>query len=289
MQTLPDQTMANYLGQGVLAAYNAYVQGYTDPSQISLPGYTPVQLVCVFEVSAGGSIVFGFTAASDNTNTAPPHNILVLRGTMTDQEGLVDVASWSPSLSSLVPCSLPPGSSTSYGNVNSSLYDFYTGTDHGWVTSLSGSLLAAVEALPNPGLPLYIAGHSLGTAMTEICTLDIHSNLSGAQPQSLTLYNFASLYLGDATFVQCVTGILSESYMFANLCDAIPVMMTIYPTTPPNIMHVGYPCQFVWQKWEMWANHSMQDTYQPIIDPANNYWSLLQFGDLQYPTNLNQS
>ena len=157
------QQMALALAQGVMAAYDAYNNGSNNTPV--LPGYQSITPIYAWETDPNinpfsglveadvaartkkqaaaycspppttgepsfGRQLFGFSAvAADNS-----HNIVVLRGTVTLEEAGYDMLGWDHN----VPCLLPSSGGNpqqTFGTVNSDLYDFYTHSDAGLVTS----------------------------------------------------------------------------------------------------------------------------------------------------------
>jgi triacylglycerol lipase len=168
--------------------------------------------------------------------------------------------------------------------VNAALLGLYTGSGNN-VISLSASVQAALKTLPNPKLPLLVAGHSLGGPMSTFAALDIYANVSN-YAGTIQLYTFASLHVGDQSFATAFNGTTITCYRFANLSDFVPSLTGLSAdTTVDPYVHVGLPCTFVWQTWEDWGNHSMANVYQPTID---KHWTVIQYGDLNYPASVQQ-
>lgn len=257
------------LAAAIMAAYNAYPS-----STPSLPGYDTVGTIWVWELAEAGYVTFGFTArAKDGT-----HNILALRGTFNTDEAFWDVKGWGDP----VPFYLTDGSGHlgQYGNAQGSLAYFYQDHGHGAYTSLANSLKAAVSKLDS-SLPLYITAHSLGGAMATLGALDVMvSGVYPKPPRTPTVVTFGSLHVGDILFAQAYTSRLPMTLRVANLCDFVPSLVGISPASgnpppPTPYVHVGAPVVYVWQKWDDWANHSMQYTYQVVVD---QYMEVLTLG-----------
>jgi hypothetical protein len=168
-----------------------------------------------------------------------------------------------------------------FGEVNSALYHFYIKDDKGLVTSLASSFNQAVQNLAavNPGKPWLIAAHSLGGALATLGALDAYVSESyGSLPPIMV--TFGSLHVGTQTFADAFNSRIL-SFRFANLCDFVPSLVSLLPVTPdPPYVHVGLECTFVWQKWDDWANHSMQYTY---LETLEKYYSVIKFGPRKYP------
>ncbi len=316
--TLPQ--LAVLLASGVAEAYAAYDNGANNTP--SLSGYSSINEIKVFEADpsinpfagaeltidarsatpvetvkrvpiayAGptgsaegplgtpspGSQLFGFTAAANDNS----HNILILRGTVTLEEAGYDLLGWGNNTSCMLPSSSP---TTSYGNVNKDLYDFYIKEDLGFVTSLAKSCLNAIQATAkansNQNAPWFIGAHSLGGAMASLAALD--AVVSGLLKQNNTgVITYGSLHVGDESWSTAYGQSGPPSLRVANLCDFVPSMVSLEPVTPTDpYIHVGYPGTFTWQTWDDWGNHSLANIYQPIV---TSYWNLIQWGDQTYP------
>jgi hypothetical protein len=207
--------------------------------------------------------------------------LIALRGTVTTEEAGYDLYGWGTN----TPCLLPSGSSNpqTYGNVKEDLYNFYTATDAGFYISMGASFNAAVQSIAaaNPGKPWYIAAHSLGGALATLAALDaVVSNSYGNPSVPPVLVTFGSLHLGDQSFVDAY-GYNVPTFRFANLCDFVPSLVSLEPgTTTDPYEHVGLECTFVWQTWDDWGNHSMQNIYLPVVQ---NYLDVIKLGPRQYP------
>lgn len=70
-----------------------------------------------------------------------------------------------------------------------------------------------------------ISGHSLGGALSTLCSLDIYNN----SPWTLIHYSFASPRVGNPSFVSTFNSIVTNSFRVANTED-------IVPTLPPAII-----------------------------------------------------
>jgi hypothetical protein len=224
-----------------------------------------------------GSQLFGFTATS---NTAPYHNIFVLRGTVTMEEAGYDLFGWG----SKTACLLPSQNSEqqSFGLVNGDLYDFYVYNNFGVVTSLAASCMSAIQATNKqaPGLPWLMGSHSLGGAILSLAAFD--AVVSKAIPaEKLLAMTFGSLHVGDGSFAAYYNNWVPASGRVANLCDFVPSLVSIAPVIPKDpYIHVGIPGTFVWQKWDDWKNHNLANIYMKMV---NCHWDLIKWGERNYP------
>lgn len=291
------------LANAVMAAYDAYNNG--ENNQPTLPGYNNFTSIYAFEADPNvnpftmtgadaaeraraasaasasdstpspGYQLFGFSAVADDLS----HNIVSLRGTVTAEEAGYDLTGWGDNTDCMLPSSSP---TTNYGSVKKDLYNFYVATDLDVVTSLAASFNAAVQNLAavNPGAPWFIAAHSLGGALATLAALDAFVSSSyGVNAPPPWLATFGSLHIGEQTFADNFNSQLL-CLRFANLSDFVPSFVALEPGPPTSYVHVGIECTFVWEKWDDWANHSMQYTYLPAVQ---DYFSVIKFGPRQYP------
>lgn len=286
------QTIWVNLGNAIMAAYNAYGNKTTP----SLAGYTYVASIWVQETAPDetkrtapfeppapqglnlqGNTLFGFAAYANDLS----HNIIALRGTVTDEEAGYDLYGWGTDTA----CQLPSNNPTqSYGNVKQDLYDFYTGTDDGIFQSLGASFNKAVGQLAktNPGKPWIVTAHSLGGALAALGALDaVVSGSYGGSSPTPWLVTFGSLHLGDQSFATAFQTKVPTAFRFANLSDFVPSLVSLTPGTPTDpYVHVGLECTFTWQTWDDWGNHSMANIYLPVV---SDYLSVIHLGPRQYP------
>jgi len=115
-----------------------------------------------------------------------------------------------------------------------------------------------------------VAGHSLGSALTTLASLNL-------KVKSLTTpvqhYNFASPRVGDPSFVGAYDFFLPDTYRVVNYADLVPVL-------PPEQLdltvlghefsftyaHVADPAlSYLWQTGDVGGNHSMEDNYAPAV------------------------
>lgn len=259
------------LANAVMAAYTAYNNGTTP----TLPNYTYVASIYVGETLI--PTLLGFAAYANDRS----HNIIALRGTVTDEEVGYDLYGWDTN----TPCMLPSNSATQqkYGNVKADLYNFYCNTD-GVVSSLAVSFNSAVQKLAqaNPNKQWYVTAHSLGGALATLGALDAAVSKSyGNGTIAPILVTFGSLHLGDQSFATAFKTRVPLGYRFANLSDFVPSLVSLAPYTPKDpYVHVGVECTFIWEKWDNWENHSMQFTYLPTV---RDHFSVIQYGPRKYP------
>jgi hypothetical protein len=282
------------LANAILEAYSAY-ENNTTPS---LDGYQYVNSIWVQETLEDedaaavaprtdgllppyqGNTLMGFAAVANDLS----HNIIAFRGTVTDEEAGYDLDGWNTNTA----CLLPSGSQNqnSYGDVKEDLYDFYVDTDLGLYISLAASFKSAVQELAaaNPNKPWMIAAHSLGGALVTLAALDaqVSASYTGSTIKPW-LVTFGSLHVGVQSFADAFNQNVPSAFRFANLCDFVPSLVSLEPpTTPPPdpYVHVGLELTFVWQTWDDWGNHSMQNIYLPIVQ---TYMNVIHMGPRTYP------
>lgn len=265
--------MAVTLALAIREAYRKYL----NPSHvISLGHYQIKDSIYVYELEKGGDVFFGFTAEGSMSGNPPYNNLVILRGTQTDEEAIEDLW-WS-----FVPCILPSQGGKQYGKVASGLYSFYTGTDYGFVKSLADSFKDAVSNLNASRPDWYIAGHSLGGAMATLGALD--AVVSNSYHNSLVrpkLYTYGSLYVGDEQFKTSFANQgISQVYRVANLADWVPSFTGVDGSDTPGYVHVGLDCTYLWQTGGDWGNHSLEYNYLACVQ---NHSDVIKFGARKYP------
>ena len=184
-------------------------------------------------------------------------------------------------------CLLPTSSSDQlgYGEVKEDLYDFYAfGPRDTFYDSLADSFNQAVAQLAqvNPDKPWAIAGHSLGGALATLGAIDavVGSTYNGPNNPNPLLVTFGSLHVGLESFKEQFKLQVPQTLRFANLCDFVPSLVSLEPfTNPKPYEHVGVECTFIWQKWDDWANHSM-DLY---LETIRDHMGVIKVGPRHYP------
>jgi hypothetical protein len=289
-----NNAMAIILGQGVMQAYN-YYQAWNNSTHytITLGQYRILDIISVFEAAedsevsrtpadssggpAGGPALFsevpiGFTAYGSYSGNPPYSNLVILRGTQTDEEAFYDM-DWT-----FKPCIL---NGAQYGNASTGVYNFYTKGD-GIANSLERNIMIAVQKLARQAYypNWYFAAHSLGGGLITLAALDaVVSKWFGSQTPTTTVYTYASLHVGDAGFATGFARSIPEAYRIANLADWVPSLVGLEADVP-GYVHVGLPVTFLWQKDKDWANHNMNDTY---LNALIYHPNVLQFGPRKYP------
>lgn len=250
----------------VAMAYQLYEDG---PFSQNPPNFNPIYIPEDEE-----AVSFGFTATY-----ADRFNILALRGTSDTEEAVYDGWDWNDYTTCTLP-TVPNKTTSNCGQVNASLYDFYTEDDL-TTDSLATSCQGAIAATQSKAdLPWLACAHSLGGAMLSLAVLDgiLASSFGKQDVQAIT---FASTYVGDATFASTYNGKCPATTRVANLCDWVPsfIGFTPGPATDPFV-HVGQLQSFVWQSGSDWGNHQLDGTYW---DTIFQYPEALKMGNRTYP------
>lgn len=258
-----DPVLALTFANAVQAAYNYYDDG----TAISLDGYTIGPSIYVWEGFT--RTFFGYVATGTPPGSGiPEHNLVVFRGTRTDEEAYYDLR-WS-----MTPCTL---GGTPCGNAASGQYHFYTGAVL-CENSLSDSMLAAVASFSDATLPIYVCGHSLGGGVATLAALDIVQ--SNAYPSaSPILYTYGGLHVGDATFASAFAAGVQAAFRVVNLADFVP-QLTGLSADDTSYVHVGQQWWFIFYNQYLWQNHELAISY---LSALTSYPSVITDGP---PPNL---
>jgi predicted lipase len=131
----------------------------------------------------------------------------------------------------------------------------------GFLDTWSRIRAASVEALStmSPRAKLYVAGHSLGAAVTVCAAPDIETS---TKRRVQALYTFGSPRVGDDRFVKAFNGVFgSRSFRIANTCDivtSIPLPVPIAGIVGGYFSHVDTPIDMTVQRDDLEQNHSMR-------------------------------
>ena len=164
---------------------------------------------------------------------------LILRGTRTITEWIRNFGI------NLSPYVLP-----SFGKVHAGFLETYNLIRPAVMTTLSAA---------GPKTKLYVAGHSLGAAVT-VCALPDIETVTRHRVQAL--YTFGSPRVGDDQFVQAFNAIFARrSFRIANTSDivtSIPLPVPIAGIVGGYFSHVETPVDMTIQKGDLDANHNMR-------------------------------
>jgi triacylglycerol lipase len=170
------------------------------------------------------------------------HGVIAIRGTVTPNE-------WLNNLNyQLVPFHLLD---EQYGSVHNGFRDLYKG--------IRGRFRELVEQF-DVETPLYLVGHSLGAALSQLAALDIAIK-SPERAKHLRVYSYASPRVGDATFAEAYNRLVGTSYQIVNVCDVVPYLP--FEELGAFLKQQGYPYAdtkgalgFVHQAGNLLANHT---------------------------------
>ncbi|MEM9951737.1 MAG: lipase family protein [Chloroflexota bacterium] len=174
-------------------------------------------------------------------STVDGHGVIVLRGTVHADE-------WFNNINyRLIP--FHP-LNADYGLVHNGFRDVYKG--------IRGRYRQLVNEFA-PDVPLYLVGHSLGGAVTQLAALDVIAK-SPERAQSIQVYTYASPRPGDPDFVRAYDEYVQTSYRIVNVCDMIPYMPfeelgSILNQTSYPYRHTKGELAFVHQAGNPVANH----------------------------------
>ncbi len=177
-------------------------------------------------------IPIGFVAGRRNAL------FLILRGTQTVKE-------WIRNFS----LSLNPYPTSDYGKVHGGFLQTYGAVRE----NILGTLRAA-----DSRADLYVAGHSLGAALTTLAVPDIEANLSR---KVSAIYTYGSPRVGDNGFAKAFNRTFGErSFRVANTSDivtSIPLPAPIAGLVGGYFSHVDAPVDLTVQLEDLEKNHSM--------------------------------
>jgi triacylglycerol lipase len=180
---------------------------------------------------------------------------LVIRGTQTAKEW---VRNFSISLSDYL---LP-----NFGRVHDGFLETYISIQKEIEDALSTT---------NSRAKLYVAGHSLGAALTTLALPDIESRLNRV---ATALYTYGSPRVGDDSFVKSFNAIFGQrSFRVANSSDivtSIPLPAPIAGVVGGYFSHVDTPIDLTVQQEDLEKNHSMQ-TYLSALKSSKAQKGLL--------------
>lgn len=148
------------------------------------------------------------------------HGVIVMRGTVTTDEWLNNMNYRMVPFHPL---------DAQYGSVHNGFRDIYKG--------IRGRYRELLDQF-DPDRPLYLVGHSLGAAISQLMALDtvIRTPERAAQ---LRVYAYGPPRVGDTTFVEVYDRVIGTSYRVVNVCDVIPYVP--FPELSALTNQQGYP------------------------------------------------
>jgi hypothetical protein len=135
-------------------------------------------------------------------------------------------------------------------------------------------ILAAVNALQNPALPLYVTGHSLGGALAALAAPAIDFLGTGYAGTGILnrvqMYSFAGPRPGDPGFAKGYNSILPATFRVVNLADVVPILppTALAGYTYAQVGGPGSEWSYLWQTGDVANNHALTTNYIPAVTPA---------------------
>lgn len=136
--------------------------------------------------------------ATDNS-----HGLIVLRGTVSLNEWLNNMNY------QLVPFNF---ADEQHGRVHNGFRDIYKG--------IRGAFYKLFQEFDDD-MPVYLVGHSLGGAVSQLAALDLCLR-HPERAEQLQVYAFASPRAGNSTFAEAYNQYVQTSYRIVNMCDVVP-------------------------------------------------------------------
>ncbi len=194
-------------------------------------------------------VYFGFLMESED------HYVMVFRGTQSQAEWLSNLQSTqiryprSPEEELL-------------GYVHRGFANIATGE---LPSSLSPKVLEAGEMIlesGDPSKPLYIAGHSLGSAIATLAAFELAYRIPELRDQ-IRLYTYAGPRVGNRLFAESFARLVPNAYRVANVADSVPTV----PSSKMGVgyVHVGEPWMFLANFGDLLPNH-IADVYLVAVE-----------------------
>ena len=173
------------------------------------------------------------------------HGVIVLRGTVSTNE-------WLNNLNYRMVRFHPLDEQ--YGSVHNGFRDIYKG-----IRGRYRELVDQFEA----DTPLYLVGHSLGAAVTQLAALDVAIR-TPERARHLRVYGYAPPRVGDDIFAETYDRLVGTSYRVVNICDIVPIVP--FKEIGSSIGQQSYP--YADTKGEMGFVHQ---TGNPIANHVSSY------------------
>lgn len=194
--------------------------------------------------------------------------LVAIRGTMDALEWVNDATAELPDFTSGQP-----------GGVGTGFWDVYASMTYGDLTganpqpNAAAQIAAVIKAAP---APVYVTGHSLGSALATYFAFDLQKQLAGAA--AMAAYMFASPKPGTQDYANGYQSAVT-TYTVCNFArDIVPTLPTTPPFTPlnaggpthdvhiipsndPNAPPIQFPPNF--------GRYHNPATYAHMLDPAN--------------------
>ena len=138
-------------------------------------------------------------------------NIIVFRGTQRNTEWLYNVYARQQDYRN-------PAGGESLGKVHRGFVANYK--------SIIDPIPRDVAKRLDPSVPCYVTGHSLGSALAVLASVDLALNIAALKPQ-IQLYTYAGARVGDPTFARIHAQSVPNHYRVVNLADIVPLLPPI--------------------------------------------------------------
>lgn len=186
-------------------------------------------------------VYLGFVLASKT------RNIIVFRGTQRNTEWLNNFYARQQDYHN-------PGGQERLGKVHRGFVANYK--------SIINPIPRDVAKQLDPSVPCYITGHSLGSALAVLASIDLALNSPALKPQ-IQLYTYAGARVGDVTFARIHAELVPNHYRIVNLADIVPLLPPIQ-SPGGTYVHTGEEWSFLTQNGDFLPNHVV-DTYRQAI------------------------
>jgi len=179
--------------------------------------------------------------------TSKTRNIIVFRGTQRNTEWLYNFYARQQDYHN-------PTGGESLGKVHQGFVANYK--------SIVNPIPREVAKQLDPNVPCYITGHSLGSALAVLASLDLALNFPALKPQ-IQLYTYAGARVGDPAFARIHAQAVPNHYRIVNLADIVPLLPPIQ-SPGGTYVHTGEEWSFLAQNGDFLPNHVV-DTYRQAI------------------------
>ncbi|MBE9012755.1 lipase [Pseudanabaenaceae cyanobacterium LEGE 13415] len=191
--------------------------------------------------------------------TSKAHNIIVFRGTQRNTEWLYNLYARQQEYRN-------PINESAIGKVHLGFVDNYK--------SIINPVPVEVAKQLDPNIPCYITGHSLGSALAVLASMEIALMVPTLKPK-IQLYTYAGARVGDPDFARVHTQVVPNHFRIVNLADIVPLLPPIQSPSG-TFVHTGQVWSFLTQEGDFLPNHVV-DTYRQAIvrrvetDQARSY------------------
>jgi triacylglycerol lipase len=191
-------------------------------------------------------VYLGFVLASK------AHNIIVFRGTQRNTEWIYNIYAQQREYYHSV-------TGESLGKVHRGFVAYYM--------SIHSPTPKEIAQQLDPSIPCYITGHSLGSALAVLTSVELGLTIPALKSQ-IQLYSYAGARVGDPAFAGMHTQLVPNHYRVVNLVDAVPMLPPIQSPMDGHYVHTGQEWSFLTQKGDFLPNHVVDTYYEAIAQGA---------------------